>query len=100
MSVGVGRGVGGHHCYRSGFCSFYTKVLVTLVHGTGMEDLAKVWLKELKRESNEVEKVLAVVELENLSKTEVETLIEQAGVVVVSTPHNSLGCVLHSQLAR
>ena len=98
--MGVGRGAGGHHCYISRFPSFYTKVLVTLVHGTGREDLAQLWLKELKRESDEVKKVLPVAELENLSKTEAGTLIEQAGVVVVSTPHNSLGCVLHSQLAR
>ena len=98
--MGVGRGVGGHHCYISRFRSFYTKVLVTLVHGTGREDLSELWIKELKRDSDEIEKVLAVVELENLSKTEAETLVEQAGVVVVSTPHNSLGCVLHSQLAR
>ena len=71
------------------------------MHGTGREDLSELWIKELKRDSDEIEKVLTtVVELENLSKTEAETLIEQAGVVVVSTPHNSLGCVLHSQLAR
>ena len=71
-----------------------------MVHGTGREDLSELWIKELKRDSDEIEKVLPVAELENLSKTEAETLVEQAGVVVVSTPHNSLGCVLHSQLAR
>ena len=61
---------GGHYCYASRFRSSYTKVLVTLVHGTGREDLSELWIKELKRESDEIEKVLPMVELENLSKTE------------------------------
>ena len=76
------------------------QVLVTLVHAKGMENLAEKWIKELKKESQDMDKVLKVEELEMMSYAEVEKVVEASGVLVISAPQNSLGCVLHSQLAR
>ena len=76
------------------------QVLVTLVHAKGMENLAEKWIKELKKESQDMDKLQKVEELEMMSKTEVEKVVERSGVLVISAPQNSLGCVLHSQLAR
>ena len=77
-----------------------TQVLVTLVHATGMENLAEKWTKELKKESQGMDKVLKVEELDMMSNAEVEKVVETSGVLVISALQNSLGCVLHSQLAR
>jgi len=76
------------------------KVLVTLVHAIGTENLAEQWTKDLKKESQDMDKVLKVEELEMMSNAEVEKVVETSGVLVISAPQNSLGCVLHSQLAR
>ena len=65
-----------------------------------MEDLAEKWIKELKKESEGMDKVGRVEELEMVSKLEVSKVVEKSGVLVISAPQNSLGCVLHSQLAR
>ena len=75
-------------------------MLVTLVHPIGRDNLAENWIKELKKESQGMGKVQKVEELEMVSKVEVEKMVEASGVLVISTPQNSLGCVLHSQLAR
>jgi len=76
------------------------KVLVTLVHASGMENLAENWVKELKKESQGMDTVRKVEELEMLSKVKVEKVVETSGVLVIFAPQNSLGCILHSQLAR
>ena len=76
------------------------QVLVTLVHAKGMENFAEKWIKELKKESQDMDKVLKVEELGTMSNAEVKKVVETSGVLVISTPQNSLGCVLHSQLAR
>ena len=72
------------------------QVLVTLVHAIGRDNLAESWIKQLKKESKGMGEVHKVEDLEMVSMVEVETI----GVLVISTPQNSLGCVLHSQLAR
>ena len=77
-----------------------TQVLVTLVHASGMENLAENWVKELKKESQGMDTVKKVEELEMLSKVKVEKVVETSGVLVIFAPQNSLGCILHSQLAR
>ena len=75
-------------------------MLVTLVHAIGRENLAETWIKDLKKESEDTEKVVAVEDLWMMSKVDVEKVVETSGVLVISAPQNSLGCVLHSQLAR
>ena len=77
-----------------------TQVLVTLVHASGMENLAENWIKQLKKESQGMDMVRKVEELEMVSKVEVEKMVETSGVLVIFAPQNSLGCILHSQLAR
>ena len=76
------------------------QVLVTLVHASGMENLAENWIKQLKKESQGMDMVRKVEELQMVSKVEVEKVVETSGVLVIFAPQNSLGCVLHSQLAR
>ena len=80
--------------------SVKTKVLVTLVHAIGRENLAETWIKDLKKESEDTEKVVKVEDLWMMSKVDVEKVVETSGVLVITAPQNSLGCVLHSQLAR
>ena len=65
-----------------------------------MENLAENWVKELKKESQGMDTVRKVEELEMLSKVKVEKVVETSGVLVIFAPQNSLGCILHSQLAR
>ena len=47
-----------------------------------------------------MDEVQKVEELEMVSEVEVEKVVETSGVLVIFVPQNSLGCVLHSQLAR
>ena len=78
--------------------SVKTKVLVTLVHAIGRENLAETWIKDLKKESEDT--VVTMEDLWMMSKVDVEKVVETSGVLVITAPQNSLGCVLHSQLAR
>ena len=73
-------------------------MLVTLVHAIGRENLAETWIKDLKKESEDT--VVTMEDLWMMSKVDVEKVVETSGVLVISAPQNSLGCVLHSQLAR
>ena len=61
-------------------------MLVTLVHAIGRENLAETWIKDLKKESEDTEKVVTVEDLWMMSKVDVEKVVERSGGNIVGNP--------------